>query len=168
MPSIKDVRARLAVREAVVEASELLTLVEHRAHRLVALEVAKVLLAQPRLRRNLDCLPIEGSEDRKQSLPCTQVRRHEEAHRLIANELPNLQPSNRALSESVLRQRDLRVWGGAVGAPVYVALRLAVAHQDDAIRPLLKFLEHPQIGQGRIELLKIEAVEEPHAWRWYP
>ena len=107
--AVEDVRARLAVREAVVEAPELLAVLEDGAHHARVLEVAEVLLAQARLGGELDALARERLEDREQRLARAQVRRVVEAHALVAHELPQLQAARGALSEAALGERDERV-----------------------------------------------------------
>ena len=105
------------------------------------LKVAKVLLSQPRLGGDLHRLAVEGAQDGEERLARAQVRRHEEAHALVAHQLPNLQARHQPLRKPALRESNLRVRLGRVDYAVDVALGLAVAHQDDAFWPLRARIE---------------------------
>ena len=88
---------------------KLLPLREDRVHALGRLEVAKVLLAQPRLGAHLHLLAVEGAQDGEHRLARAHVRRDEEAHRLVAHQLPHLQAGDRRLRKPALGELDLGV-----------------------------------------------------------
>mmetsp|Transcript_30820 Transcript_30820/g.98949 ORF Transcript_30820/g.98949 Transcript_30820/m.98949 type:complete len:300 (+) Transcript_30820:63-962(+) len=132
--AVKDVGPGLAVGEAEEEAAELHPVLAQAAHRERVLEVAEILLPQPRLGGDLDRLPLEGLQDREQRLAHAQVGRVVEAHRPVAHQPPYLAPACRALLEAALCERDLRVRRGRVRGRVDVADRLAVPNENDALR----------------------------------
>jgi hypothetical protein len=67
----------------------------------------EILLAQSRLRGNLDIGALKGKEDREQSLSRTDVRRVAKGRRLIANKLAKLHATRGALREAAGGKGDL-------------------------------------------------------------
>ena len=90
-PRAREASTHLSVGEAKVESAKFLAFLEDGVHQADVLEVAEVLLSQPRLRHNLSWPAVEPClKDCQQRLPCPQVGRVDEADTLLAQQLTDL------------------------------------------------------------------------------
>mmetsp|Transcript_3007 Transcript_3007/g.10037 ORF Transcript_3007/g.10037 Transcript_3007/m.10037 type:complete len:377 (-) Transcript_3007:163-1293(-) len=167
--AVVHVRARLPVGEPKEEAAEPGPLLEDGVHRLGVLEVAKVLFSQPRLRREEDRQLVKGAEQGEQRLARPHVRRVEEAHALVPDQVADLEPRDGGLGVPSIGERDLRVGHRREELFVRVAAALPVAHEDDPLRPiappvaLIAALRPPPIDPP--DQVEPRAAEQQRRWR---
>jgi len=107
---------------------------ESRGESVIYLEVPKVLLAEARILRPLHMFETTPAlDDTIKCLSCPHVGAHKETNRCVPNQLLQTSPGCLCLQEALSRQVHCVVWLRTEQIMVDVALRLAVANQNEAL-----------------------------------